>query len=386
MNYYLKVLQNYSTFNGRADRKEYWIFFSFNFIFSFGLTIIDRLVSFNNARYGLGFINIFFSIVVFIPSFAVGVRRMHDVGKSGWFLLIPIYNLILACSKSQKGINKYDTEPEMKLKALFLWVFSIIFTMGIAYYQRTTGPTYPLKKSVVINDIKIKCKLPRAYGGEGDAEIKVLVSDTAIKGFLKFKRFKSFDEWSEIPMDREGDHLIAKIPHQPPAGKVSYELYFIDKNVKYTLTETPVIIRFRGDVPAWVLIPHIIFMFGAMLFSTRTGLEALTKGKNTFKFTFITVIALFIGGSILGPVVQKYAFGAYWTGWPFGHDLTDNKTAVALIFWIIALIVMWRKKDNRFWAIFAAFMLLVVYLIPHSVLGSEIDYTKKTETVNLPLK
>ena len=266
-----------------------------------------------------------------------------------------------------------------KHKALYIWLFSIVFTLGIAYYQRTTGPSYPIKKKITINNQQIKCKLPRSYGGEGNAEIKIAVPDTSIKGMIKYRRFKSFDEWSQLPMIRVGENLIANIPHQPPAGKVMYEIYFENKNISYVLTEEPVVIRFRGDVPPWVLIPHIILMFAAMLFSTRTGLEALTKGQNIFKYTIITVISLFIGGAILGPLVQKYAFGAYWTGWPFGHDLTDNKTLVALLFWVIAMIVMWRKKTNRFWTIFAAIMLLIVYLVPHSVLGSEIDYTQKSE-------
>jgi hypothetical protein len=187
---------------------------------------------------------------------------------------------------------------------------------------------------------------------------------------------------NEFPLVREGNYLIAKIPHQPAAGKVSYDISFENKGTRYKIKDEPVIIRFRGGVPPWVLIPHIIFMFGAMLFSTRTSLEALTRGKNTFKFTIITVISLFIGGAFLGPMVQKYAFDAYWTGWPFGHDLTDNKTAVALLFWVIAMIVIWRKKENRFWPIFAGIMLLIVYLVPHSVLGSEIDYTKQTEVVS----
>jgi ABC-type transport system involved in cytochrome c biogenesis permease subunit len=79
---------------------------------------------------------------------------------------------------------------------------------------------------------------------------------------------------------------------------------------------------------------------------------------------------------VLGPVIQKYAFGAYWTGWPFGHDLTDNKSLVAFIFWIIALVALIRNRSRRLWPVIAAFVMLVVFLIPHSVLGSELDYTK----------
>ena len=85
---------------------------------------------------------------------------------------------------------------------------------------------------------------------------------------------------------------------------------------------------------------------------------------------------LLVGGLIFGPIVQKYAFGAYWTGWPFGHDLTDTKTGIAMIFWLIAL---WRGRNHakgHIWMIIAALITLLIYLIPHSVLGSELDYTK----------
>lgn len=91
MNYYLKVLQNYATFTGRARRSEYWYFALFNLIISFGFGFICGLIQVPELA------NIY-TLAIFIPSIAVGVRRMHDVGKSGWFILIPIYNLILACT------------------------------------------------------------------------------------------------------------------------------------------------------------------------------------------------------------------------------------------------------------------------------------------------
>jgi hypothetical protein len=117
-------------------------------------------------------------------------------------------------------------------------------------------------------------------------------------------------------------------------------------------------------------------MFISLVISFRAGLEALFKGKNLYKYSLLVLITLGIGGLILGPIVQKYAFGAFWTGWPFGHDLTDNKTLVSVIFWVIAV---WKTKNNpssRLWVFIAVIISLAVYLIPHSVLGSEIDHTK----------
>lgn len=105
MNWYLTVLKKYAIFNGRARRKEYWMFVLFNTIFSVIVTILDVTLQ-------LGVLNTIYSLAVLIPSLAVAVRRMHDVNKSGWFLLIPIYNLILACTNGDVGENKYGPDPK----------------------------------------------------------------------------------------------------------------------------------------------------------------------------------------------------------------------------------------------------------------------------------
>ena len=263
-----------------------------------------------------------------------------------------------------------------KHKSFFIWVFSIIFTLSIAYYQRATGPSYPVSGKISLNNTVIKYKLPRTSDSETGEQIKIQVADKNVKGIFQYKRYKSNDTLSFIKMTREGDYLTSTIPPQPAAGKVMYNITLESGIKKVTLSDDWVIIRYKGVVPLSVLTPHIILMFLAMLFSTRTGLEALFKGFRTYRYSFVTIVTLFIGGGILGPVVQKYAFGAYWTGWPFGHDLTDNKTLIALIFWAIAFFKLSKNKYNRKWAIIASIILLIVYLVPHSVLGSEIDYTQ----------
>jgi uncharacterized membrane protein YhaH (DUF805 family) len=108
MNYYLKVLQNYATFSGRARRSEYWYFVLFNVIISFVFGFVGGLIK-------MPIISTIYSFAVLIPAISVGVRRMHDVGKSGWFLLIPIYNLILACTDGVKGDNEYGADPKVNL-------------------------------------------------------------------------------------------------------------------------------------------------------------------------------------------------------------------------------------------------------------------------------
>jgi hypothetical protein len=262
------------------------------------------------------------------------------------------------------------------VKYILIWVFSIIFTLAIAVYQRMTGPTYPVRGSVEFAGQKINYRLIRTYDGADDAPVKIIVPDTSIHGEFQLRRFKSYDPWHLSQMIRKGDTLIGFLPHQPAAGKVMYQITLVKGDKRLLINEHPAVLRYKGFVPGYVLIPHIFFIFFAMIFSTLTGLLAIFRLKHVYLYAWLTVIFLAIGGLILGPIVQKFSFDAYWTGWPFGHDLTDNKSLVAFIFWVIALIMVKRNNENRLWPFIAAIVLLIVFLIPHSVLGSEIDFTR----------
>ena len=114
MNYYFKVLQNYATFSGRARRKEYWMFVLFNVIVSFVFGFVCGFIGIPELANLYTLLANLYTLAVLLPSIAVGVRRMHDVGKSGWFLLIPIYNFILAVTEGEKGENKYGADPKLE--------------------------------------------------------------------------------------------------------------------------------------------------------------------------------------------------------------------------------------------------------------------------------
>lgn len=266
----------------------------------------------------------------------------------------------------------------MKLsKNILLWVLAVVLMVASAIYQKTTGPTYPMKGKAIVNAKEINYKLPRSSDEPGEDYIKVEVPDKSVTGEVVFKRFKSHDDWAVNTMRRDGDQLLGTIPTLDPAGKVMYHIDLINKNgQKVRLNEEPAILRYKGKVPMWVLLPHILFMFSAMVLSLKTGLHAIFGGKHVFNYALWTLILFGVGGFILGPIVQKYAFDAYWTGWPFGTDLTDNKTLAAFLGWVVALWGLKRNPENKWYPIIAAIIMLGVYLIPHSMLGSEIDYTK----------
>jgi hypothetical protein len=278
----------------------------------------------------------------------------------------------------------------MKQGTIF-WVIAFVLTCALAVFQRMTGPTYPHSGQAAIDGASITYTLPRSHAGESNCPIEVAVPAENFLGVLEWKRHNTDDDWRQIPMVFHDGKLRGELPLQPIAGKLDYRVVLGGPSGKTFLPkERPLVMRFRGEVPAWLMIPHILAMFIAMLFSTRAGLEYFSKEPNLKSLVPWTVAMLFLGGLVLGPLVQKYAFTTWWSGWPLGKDLTDNKTMIALIGWLFAWFALWKGRSGKVWALAAALLLILVYLIPHSVLGSEFDYreaeSKKVVSLHAPLE
>jgi hypothetical protein len=273
----------------------------------------------------------------------------------------------------------------MKQSVLF-WMLAVIITLASAVYQRVTGPTYPKSGKVQLDGKTIPFKLNRSHAGTTNAPVEIKTDDAGVSGVLHWKRFKTDDPWVDVPMVYAGGVLKAELPNQPLAGKLVYKVDLHKGEARASAPPTdPIVIRFRGEVPDYVLYPHILAMFVAMLLSVRAGLEFFSKEPKLKTLTYWTLGVLFVGGFILGPLMQYYSFNAWWTGWPFGNDLTDNKTALAFVAWLVAALALKRTKNPKRWALAASVIMLLVYLIPHSVLGSELDYReldKQTKQVD----
>jgi len=119
MNWYIKVLKQYVDFNGRARRKEYWMFALFNVIFTIAAVILEIVLGIAPHDQPFGLISTLYGLAVLIPGWAVVVRRLHDVGKSGWWILIAIIPIVGAiilfvwfCTDSQAGENKWGDNPK----------------------------------------------------------------------------------------------------------------------------------------------------------------------------------------------------------------------------------------------------------------------------------
>ncbi|GJH25452.1 DUF805 domain-containing protein [Caballeronia novacaledonica] len=104
--WFLAALKKYAVLGGRARRKEYWFFALFVGIFTFVVVFIEELLALGDAPGTL------LNFALFLPSIAVGVRRLHDTGRSGWWLLLPIVNLFFLVQDGQKGSNNYGQDPK----------------------------------------------------------------------------------------------------------------------------------------------------------------------------------------------------------------------------------------------------------------------------------
>ena len=245
-----------------------------------------------------------------------------------------------------------------------------------------TGPTHPYRGTVVVSGQAVRYKLPRTHAGSINARVSVPEPGPNSGGILRFRRFRTDDEFRAVPLRHEHGQLYAMLPSQPPAGKLEYQLgAFMGHEMVTIPPDRTVVIRFKGDVPLVIIVPHILLMFMGMLFSLRTGMEFFAPGERLRRLAWYTFAMLFVGGMILGPVVQWYAFGQLWTGVPFGWDLTDNKTLIAVIFWAIAIVLLGLpgqpvRKRARALTGLATLVTFLIFLIPHSLFGSELDYTQ----------
>ncbi len=268
-----------------------------------------------------------------------------------------------------------------------VWTLALLVTLTLAVFQRMTGPTHPRRGSVRVAGQKLGFRLPRSHGGAGGLRV-VLPADKlpGASAVLQWRLYPGEHPWHELPMTADGGRLTSVIPHQPPAGKVEYRILLKTGDSKVQVPPgRPVVARFKGAVPLAVLLPHILCMFLSMLLATHAFIRVVVGGPAPRATVLLGMLFLMAGGLLLGPMVQHHAFGAYWTGWPYGTDLTDNKTAIAFLAWLPASILALRGRRMGPAVLAGWVVMMGVFLIPHSLRGSQIDWdSKKGSSASVP--
>jgi hypothetical protein len=273
--------------------------------------------------------------------------------------------------------NVYYLKYFKMKRNIWFWLAAVLITFAAVIFQRKTGPTYPKRVNIEIDTVSLSMKLPRSH--EIDSVLTVTIPGLSWEWTARLfhRPYPTDADWSVDPFFPEGDEFIAYFPNiSQKAAKLEYyiELSNLAEGKEISIPDDePIVIRFKGKVPGWALLPHVLLMFIALIISNLTGILAVSNHDKYRFYGKLTLILILVGGLIFGPIVQKFAFDHYWTGFPFGSDLTDNKTLIMFVFWAIAVALNYRK-GMRWFTIVAALVTIIVYCIPHSLRGSEFDY------------
>ena len=278
------------------------------------------------------------------------------------------------------------------MKKTLIWVLSIVLAVSSMIYQRSTGPTYKYKGELEHAGKSYKYKLLRSQETTEGAQINLpTIEDGEYMATLNYKRYQTKDSFTAVEFQlNENNEFVAQLPVQPAAGKIEYFISGTIDGKEFNIPEKGednIVLRYKDPVAGYILIPHVSMMILGIFFGILAGLSAIFDRGVMRRWAMVAFAAMTVGGMILGPLVQKSAFGEYWTGFPYGGDFTDNKTLIMWLAWAVALAIIVLKpikKETigRLAVLSAAVVMVVVYMIPHSLGGSTLDYDKVDQGID----
>jgi hypothetical protein len=274
------------------------------------------------------------------------------------------------------------------MKALRV-VIAVLMTLLVIVSARYFGPNRSYVVEAAGMGIGLSHKAPRGHSGEGPAELDLKVdlkgieeSGLQVELVGQVKNSQGFERFSPVRVEPEpeGSMLVYtfEVPHKAPTTRYYYRFEArIQKGDPLVLQRddgNPMMVKFKGNVPAWVVITHILAMFGGFFLLIWSALYAFRpafgKGdaKPAARLGLWAWITMFLGGLPIGFLMNYYAFDVFWEAFPFGKDVTDNKTQIALLLWGISVLALYIGKGKKagLLAIGTALVVLAIFLIPHS--------------------
>ncbi|MGB8658115.1 MAG: hypothetical protein WCE90_10090 [Candidatus Zixiibacteriota bacterium] len=239
------------------------------------------------------------------------------------------------------------------------WRFAVafLFTFLLLGLARKTTMMRSAHEAVEQQGILIDHHtVPKQVGDEVPTISAKVTGASEVRLVYKIGKDGKFQSVPMNPKPGEVNAFTAPIPHYPKPTKAWYYIEARKTTESAGVTVTlpdkgspdfkPILLKFEGKVPVYIIIPHVLCNFGAIFFAVLTLFSALDirKGKKSLresiKFPLLTFILLFLGFVPFGIAMNHFAFGATWEAFPFGKDVTDNKSQIILLVWLITLFLV----------------------------------------------
>jgi hypothetical protein len=269
-------------------------------------------------------------------------------------------------------------------------VLAVVITLLVVVASRYFGPNRKYTVETRADGLVLSHKAPRSQTGEGPATLELRAkldgrkaSDLAVglKG-----RVKGESDWERLGVARieTGEEgwdkvFVFEVPPKPYTTRYFYtfEIELPEEGGPLILARAdgePMMVKFKGEVPAWIVIAHILGMFGGFFLLILCAFHSvgLARGREDHlaasRLAWWSWILMFLGGVPFGWAMNYYAFDVIWEAFPFGGDVTDNKTQIALILWgLVAAGLSWKKgRKSGLIAVVGAILVLAIFMIPHS--------------------
>jgi len=271
-----------------------------------------------------------------------------------------------------------STRPPQPRGSATLWVVACLAMVAAGFWEWQAGGVRPWRGEVTIAGRSVPYQLPGSAIAEQPLRVTVGAAPEVV-GTVRWRHVLEGEDFQGLTMLRDGDVLVSLLPPQPAGGRIEYQLVLVGPfGLARIPSDEPVAVRFRGQASALVVLPYVAVALLSLLVGVRAGLAALFARPEARLLTWVTAGGVTLGGLILGPVVQRSTFGAFWSGWPFGPDPIDNRTLVVWVAWMVAAATMApaRGATDRFarTVVMAATVALVaVALLPQSLHPSRVD-------------
>ncbi len=257
-----------------------------------------------------------------------------------------------------------------KLTPFWIWVLTFIVVLGGLVFQRITAPSNPIEVEQEYQGRMIRASLGRSHIGDDGQRIVIEGTPAEWEGELLWRNEQERGAYQRDPLRNLGTMSTGIIPPQPRGQKVEYRIEIIvDNGVLRIPRQGTIITRFKGEAPSWVVIGHIILIFGGLLLGTRAGLIAHDLGHHSHLYAKLSLLSFVLGGLVLGPLLKWFSYGRLWGGPPLGADSTDMKTMALVVAWALPVVFRMIGRPARPWILLASLLGILAFLMPHTMLG-----------------